>query len=194
MFIPTIPRNILSCSLISTTWKPCSRQLDLNRCLPITKPYPEAEEGFSSFSFTLPPSTPFPDSEDGLTMSGWEVWSGIMSIWSLFTLDMLKSDTSPISLVLSLPYSTMSTQDMKPNNYALCGQMCVRKNNRLTWDIPKNNWNMWESIKNLTMSRRELLSTSWPMKSWTWSLVSTTELSLCWNQFKTLRTKISKAT
>lgn len=142
MYILTIQTNIQLCSHTSTTWRPSSKLLVLNKSHLITNHYPEVEEAFFLCSYTLEQSILFQDLVDGLTMNGLEEWSGIMNILSLSTLDMLRFVTLLISLVLSLQSSTTSIQDTKPNNYAHNGLMFVRKNNFYIWDTPKNKWNM----------------------------------------------------
>lgn len=118
-------------SLTSTTWRLFLKLLVQSKSLLITNPFPEAEEVFSSYSFTLEQSVPSQGLVDGLIMSGLEAWFGTMNILLPSIWDTSKSDTSLISLVPSLLYSTMSTLDMKPNNSAQCGLMSLRRSN---WD------------------------------------------------------------
>ena len=126
-FIHITVRNIHWFSHTTDTLKPYSKLLDQSKSLLTTKPFQEAEEVYCSYSSTLEQSTLYQDSVAGLIMSGLELWSGIMNIWLLSILDILKQSISLISLVQSSPPFTMCTLDMRLNNLPTIGLMLPKR-------------------------------------------------------------------
>lgn len=153
------------CSHISTTWRHYLKVLDLNKFHLTMNLCQEVEEVFYFCSFILELSTQSQDSEDGHTTNGSEVWSGIMNIWLLSTLDLWKLNISHGWLDLNSQSSITCTVDMKPNSYAQCGLMLLKNYKCNTWDTLRNKWSMWEFKMNTILLRREPSLTSLQTRS-----------------------------